>query len=385
LCSEYRTEDNGPPSKRGENRVSRPDPVDIDYREKYASLERFAIGVIGAGYIVRDVQLPAYAYAGFRVAAIASRTPARAKAVAEEFGIERCYDDWRDMIADPSIEILDLAYPPDEQFEIIKAAAGHSDHIRGILAQKPLAMDFETATEAVNICKDAGILLAVNQNMRFDQSIRTLKGMLDRGDLGEPVIAEILMHVRLDWQPYSADYHRKAMLIMSIHHLDVFRFLFGEPERIIASVRPDVPPDERRTDQLAMYILEYQSDFRAVAIDNCYSWADKGIRWRVDGSHGIAEGTVGWPDHPWGSPSTFDFISRDEPDSRYSPRWGERWFPHAFVGTMGQLLQAVVEDKEPELSGRDNLRTVALLDAAYLSAREHRAVSPDEITRRSQA
>jgi predicted dehydrogenase len=360
--------------------VAQPQPVDIDYRKRYGAFGTYPIGVIGAGYIVHDVQLPAYAHAGFPVVAIASRTPARAQAVADEFGVKRCYDDWRDLVCDPSVEILDLAYPPDRQLEIIRAAAGEAGHIRGILAQKPLGMDFAAAAEAVRLCDDAGIVLAVNQNMRFDQSIRTLKGMLDRGDMGTPVIAEIVMHVRLDWQPYAEDYPRKAMLIMSVHHLDTFRFLFGEPDRIIASVRPDIPPDKGGTDQMAMYILEYPDGMRAVAIDNCYSWADKGITWRVDGTRGIAQGTIGWPDHPWGSPSTFDFIGRDDADSRFSPRWGERWFPHGFVGSMGQLLQAVAEQREPEISGRDNLRTVALLEAAYLSAAQHRAVSPAEIS-----
>jgi predicted dehydrogenase len=55
------------------------------------------------------------------------------------------------------------------------------------------------------------------------------------------------------------------------------------------------------------------------------------------------------------------------------------WFPDAFQGPMAQLLCALEDGREPETSGRDNLNTMALIDAGYLSAREHRAVSPQEI------
>jgi hypothetical protein len=169
------------------------------------------------------------------------------------------------------------------------------------------------------------------------------------------------------------------MLIMSIHHLDAFRFLFGDPERIIASVAGPAHAPAESPDESAAYILEYASGLRAIAVDNCHTWADIAIEWRIDGTEGIAKGSVGWPDFPWGSPSKFDFVSAGAPQLWYRPRWPERWFPDAFADTMGSLLRAVADGTQAELSGRDNLRTMALLEAAYLSAREHRAVAPAEL------
>ena len=61
------------------------------------------------------------------------------------------------------------------------------------------------------------------------------------------------------------------------------------------------------------------------------------------------------------------------------------WFPDAFVGTMAQLLVALEEGEPPEISGEDNLRTMALVDACYRSAREHRAVTIREIMKRKNA
>src|SRR4029450_5667046 len=99
--------------------------------------------------------------------------------------------------------------------------------------------------------------------------------------------------------------------------------------------------------------------FRAVSIDNCLTRLDPGIEWRVEGTEGGAKGTLGWPGHPQGgSPSPLDFATDRRPGYWFCPRWEERWFPDAFIGTMAQLLRAVEDGTEPEIGGRDNLRTM---------------------------
>ena len=57
---------------------------------------------------------------------------------------------------------------------------------------------------AVEACEERGVVLGVNQNMRYDHSIRALKALLDEGRLGEPVMAQITMHTRVGWMPYAA-------------------------------------------------------------------------------------------------------------------------------------------------------------------------------------
>ena len=130
---------------------------------------------------------------------------------------------------------------------------------------------------------------------------------------------------------------------------------------------------------MAFYILEWDDDFRAAAIDNCFTWADHRIEWRVEGTEGIAKGTIGWPDYPAGSPSTITWTTRSMDGAWEAPTWEERWFPQAFKGTMGQLMRAIQEDTEPEISGRTTIGTMALCEAAYRAADEGRAVSPNEV------
>ncbi|HVG39938.1 MAG TPA: hypothetical protein VM870_11645, partial [Pyrinomonadaceae bacterium] len=95
---------------------------------------------------------------------------------------------------------------------------------------------------------------------------------------------------------------------------------------------------------------------------------------------GLARGTIGWPEYPTPAPSTIDFTTKSIPGRWLRPRWDEVWFPDAFAGPMAQLLRAIENDSEPEISGADNLQTMALVDACYLSAKEHRAVRIAEIS-----
>jgi predicted dehydrogenase len=353
--------------------------LDLEYMPRFGGKLDYGIGAIGAGFIMRDVHLVAYREAGYNVVAVASRTPANALAAARQNGIERVHDDWRELLADPAVEIVDIAFPPDQQLDIVREAVRYAGRIKGILAQKPLAVSLDAAAEIVRLCDEAGITLAVNQNMRYDQSMRALKTLLKRGYLGEPVVAQITMHARPHWQSFLHGYERLAILNMSIHHLDVFRYLFGDPERIMVSVRTDPGPDFAHTDGMAFYVLEFPDQLRAVAIDNCFTWADQGIEWRVEGTEGIAKGTLGWPNYPSGSASTIDFTTKLQPGYWFQPRWSERWFPQAFAGTMGQLLQAVATHTQPEISGHDNLKTMALIEAAYYSAAERRAIALSDI------
>jgi predicted dehydrogenase len=343
------------------------------------------IGCVGAGFIMRDCHLVAYRQAGFNPVAIAARHPEKARAVASQHGIAKTHDRVEDLLADTNVEVLDIAVPPDAQPGIIRQALQHADHIRGILAQKPLALSVREARECVEMCAAAGIVLAVNQNMRYDQSVRALRDILERGWLGQPVLGTIEMRAIPHWMPWSRQLPSLATFVMSIHHLDTFRYWFGTPERVLASTRPDPRTSFPHHDGINLYILEYVGGCRATSWDDVWtgparegSASDIYIRWRVEGTEGLARGTIGWPSYPARTPSTLDFTTSRQPGYWFGPRWQEVWFPDAFAGTMAQLLCALEDGSEPEISGRDNLETIALCEAVYTAAKEHRVTTVAE-------
>lgn len=343
----------------------------------------YRIGCIGAGMIMAECHLAAYNEAGFPVVAIASRTTDKAKAVAERWGIATVHDTPSALIDDPQVEILDIAYPPDQQPALIREALG-KPHIRAILAQKPLALTLEEARALRDEARKAGKILSVNQNMRYDQSMRVLKQILDRGELGTPVMATIEMRAIPHWQTFLEDYDRLTLSNMSVHHLDVLRFLFGDPDAITTVTRTDPRTKFAHKDGITVSTLTFPSGVLAVSMEDVWSGpreegfdSDIYIKWRVEGTDGVAQGTIGWPD---GSPSTLSYASKKTTGGKWiSPEWETMWFPHAFVGVMEQLQYAVKTGEPPALSVADNVKTVALVEAGYRSIEEGRTVRLSEI------
>lgn len=365
------------------------DALDLDYLPRMPRNREYGIGCIGAGFIMADCHLVAYREAGFRPVAIASRSLDQAQQVGRRHEIPKCYSNYHELLADQEVEVLDIAIPPDVLLEVIRAAVQHK-HIRGILAQKPLGCNYTQAKEIVELCDTAGVVLVVNQNMRYDQSVRAAKTLIDRGILGESILGTIEMRAIPHWMPWQKRQGWVTLRIMSIHHLDTFRFWFGNPKRVFASVRPDPRTSEKfaHQDGICLYILEYDNGMRASGWDDVWAGpaqegaaSDIGIRWRIEGTTGLARGTIGWPSYPTRTPSTLDF-STTQSDAWLQPRWSEVWFPDAFAGPMAELLCALESGETPNLAGRDNLLTMALVDACYKSVAEHRAVEIEEVTNR---
>lgn len=355
--------------------------------------KEIGIGCVGAGFIMADCHLVAYRRHGLNPLVITSRTRANAEAVAKRHSVRHVCDSVAAVVETPGVEVLDVAVPPDCQASIIQQALSADHSLKGILAQKPLGRNYEEALSIVRMCEDAGVILSVNQNMRFDQAVSSCHQLLHDGVLGDPVLATIDMRAIPHWMPWQQRQGWVTLRVMSIHHLDTFRYWLGNPDRIYASVRPDPRTDRNfaHQDGIAMYILEYDNGVRASSWDDVWTGParegaaeDIRINWRVEGTEGTAKGTIGWPGYPERVPSTLDYTTVADQGQWHRPRWESVWFPDAFIGPMADLLCSMESGRQPLCHGRDNLWTMALVDAAYLSAEQQRAVSPAEIVAKSQ-
>ena len=290
----------------------------------------FRIGILGSGFIVNDCHMVAYRKAGFNPVAIASRNAKHAAEVAKRHQIPKVYGSYDELLDDPSLEVLDIAVPPNAQLALIKAACARKT-AKGILAQKPIGMNYAEALEAVSACEAAGITLAVNQNMRYDQSVRAAKTLLENGTIGEPIFATIEMRAIPHWMDWHKELGWLTLRIMSIHHLDTFRYWFGDPESIYCSVRTDPRTKFPHTDGICTYILEYKNGLRCVGIDDTWTGpakegcpADNYIRWRIEGLNGLAIGDIGWCKDPYTTPSTIRYTSKGDKEF-HRPTWSESW------------------------------------------------------------
>src|SRR6476620_4507873 len=130
--------------------------MDLNIHSPLPRRKDFRIGILGSGFIVNECHLVAYRKAGFNPVAIASRNRENAAKVAQRHSISKVCESYDQLLEDPNIEVLDIAVPPNAQLDLIKAACARKT-VKGILAQKPLRMNYLEAREAVRICDRAGI------------------------------------------------------------------------------------------------------------------------------------------------------------------------------------------------------------------------------------
>ncbi len=204
-----------------------------------------------------------------------------------------------------------------------------------------------------NAVRVAGIVLAVNPNMRYDPTVHAAKTLLREGFFGEPVFATIDMRGVPHWQPWQAATGSATLKVMSIHHLDCMRYWFGEPECVFCSGRPDPRTTFPHSDGICATILEYANGLRCVVIDDVWTGpakegcpSDIRIEWRIEGLDGLAIGDLGWCKDPYTTPSTMRYARKgDAAFQRVASQ--QSWFPDAFAGTMGELLSAIENGGAP--------------------------------------
>lgn len=356
--------------------------LDLDYKPKLPRYKSRGIGIVGAGEIVSEAHLPAYRMAGFNVIGITNRTKSKAEAVANMYNIPKVYDSIEELIHDPEVEIIDIALTADLQPDVVKMAAAARKHV---LCQKPLADSYSDAKSIVEMCEHAGIKGAVNQQMRWAPGIRASHSIIQRGWLGELTQATIQVNVNTQFAnwPFLRDIDMLEVKYHSIHYLDSIRLLFGTPESIYAD-GARYPGQEVKGETRTMLHMKFPGETRALIHDNHNNWANQDdwfATYRFEGTKGIIKGTNGaLYNYPVGREDTISFISKElDPNYWFHPALEGKWFPHAFMGTMGELMIAIEEDREPENSVRDNLMTMQMLFAAYRSMSESRPVGLHEI------
>src|SRR5512144_2076096 len=136
------------------------------------------IGIVGTGF-ARTTQIP-----GFRdcmatkVVAIASRKRERAELVAKEFGIETVCADWQELVAHRDVDLVSIVTPPATHMEITLAALAHG---KAVLCEKPMALNAEQSARMVEQARAAGVLALIDHELRFLNSRRTMRAMLQNG------------------------------------------------------------------------------------------------------------------------------------------------------------------------------------------------------------
>lgn len=330
---------------------------------------RLPIAVVGAGAIVDVAHLPAYRRAGLEVVGITDVVADRAREVADRHDVPRVYANLNELLDDDSVRVVDIAVPSAAQPDILRRVVATGRHALG---QKPFAPSAAVAAELAQVAADAGVVVGVNQQLRFEEGMAAAHRMVEQGWIGRVASFSITVNIDTPWAswPWSLDWDRLEIMLHSIHYHDVTRWFLGEPTSVYCApgrTPGQLPRGETRT--ISTY--RYPDDVTAVVhATHENQTGDQTALFRIDGARGAIRGTLGLLyDYPNGRPDTLEVFSHVLPTDGWVPYpVTTRWIPDAFIGTMGSVLAAVAESSEPRSSARDNVHTLRLVEALYRSA-----------------
>ncbi|TRZ86452.1 MAG: gfo/Idh/MocA family oxidoreductase [Streptomycetaceae bacterium] len=329
---------------------------------------RRKIGICGAGGIVDGAHLPAYKKAGLEVVAIFDIDNAKAQDVAMRHGIPTVYKTLGELLSDANVEIVDIAVPADAQPEIFAQVAAAKKHI---LAQKPFATTVALGEAMVKQAKEAGIIAAVNQQLRFEEGVAAAHRMVELGWIGTVSNFSINVNLITPWElwPWAKDLDRLEVMLHSIHYHDLIRWFLGDAKTVFCAAgrtAGQFPKGETRTISTALYKSGVTSLVHANHVNR---GGDNYAEYRIDGDKGSIRGTLGLLyDYPNGRVDTLEVNSQVLPTDGWMPYpVTTRWFPDAFIGTMGSVMDAVSSGSPLRASVADNVGTLKMVEALYKS------------------
>jgi predicted dehydrogenase len=336
------------------------------------------VGVIGCGFYAQN-HLNSWrelATEGAQLTAVCDVDPAKAKAAGETFGVP-FYTDAATMLAEQTLDLADIVtrhdtHRPLAELTISKGVA--------TIVQKPFAPSWEDCIAIVEAAESTGVWLAVHENFRFQTPMRKVRDEIDSGSIGTPNWARVSFRTGFDvykTQPYFYEEKRLAIDDIGIHMLDLARFFMGEVARISCETQRRNP--KVRAEDTATMLLGHTSG--AASVVECTYEARKlpdvfpqtmleiegdrgsivvrpGYRMDVTSDGTLTEKHIGSPLRSWTS---------------------EPWHvaQEGAFNACRHFLDCVKRGVPAETAGPDNLKSYALVDAAYRAAAEHRAMTPE--------
>ena len=355
--------------------------------------------VIGTGFgCVTHVR--ALREAGFEVVALVGRDPTKTAERAAMFDIPRALTSVEEAIGLDGVEAVTVATPPHTHAPIALAAIAAGKHV---LCEKPFARDAAEGRVVLAAAADAGIVHLLGCEFRWDAGQATLARAVQGGEIGEPRMATVMLHVPLLADPSAevpgwwadADQGGGWMAAHGSQIIDQVRVTLGEFESVSASL-PHVAQRDMTADDAFVVHFRMRSGAVGVLQSTSGDWGPPLVITRVVGSTGTA-----WIEGVGATVRVADrHGTRTLPVPGDLPTGGGPPLPDGLVGTayermishgmdfgpytrLAEVLRCRMEGR-PDPPGPaaatfvDGVRDVAVLDAVRCSAAEGSTVSVDD-------
>ncbi|MDQ3314250.1 MAG: Gfo/Idh/MocA family oxidoreductase [Verrucomicrobiota bacterium] len=338
-----------------------------------------------------------------RLKTICGRNRTGVQQAAARLGWEGAATDWRDVVADPAIDIIDITTPNDSHREIAVAAA---DAGKAILCEKPLGLNVADCEEMLAAAEKARVVHMVCHNYRRIPAIALAKEMIERGELGDRIYhfraryaqdwitdAEFPLVWRLQGEIAGSGAHGD----INAHLVDLGRYLVGEFTEVSALLETFVTErplksgarekEKVTVDDAVCVIGRFENGAIANLEATRFAHGRKNsITLEINGSAGSLAFDLE-------EMNRLRFYNARDPEGRRGfrdilvtepvhPFIGNWWPPghvlgyeHTFVHTIADFVKAVAAAQSVQPTFADGVANQRVLDAVVQSARERRTVS----------
>lgn len=341
--------------------------------------QEIGIGLLGAGYMGRTYAECITKY-NKRARLVTISGGRRAPGLADEYGVEYT-PTYEEMLARPDIDAVLIATPHSLHLEQVVQAAQHGKHI---LVEKPMSTSVADCTTMINACREAGVLLEVIQTLRFRGTLKRAKQLIEEGRIGKVWMIRG-QTLRQDYVVDTASWaalpeNGGAVLDMGVHNFDIMRFLTGAQVKTVFShitTYGDSPaPGMTAMTQLifdnGMTAQQWTSfEFHAKHMTHSQHLyvvsGEKGVL-DIDGYGKLTLHTSEGEELIWEQPP-IDFVNRPMEPSRLE----------AFYTQIQSFIDDIIDNRPATVSGEDGRAAVAVVEAAWRSARTGKSVDMSEV------
>lgn len=335
----------------------------------------WGIGLVGLGGIAQQ-HLAGYIKQGLTFLGGADINEEQAKATQKRFGLPFVTTDYREVIDLPGVRIIDINVPHDKLERRLPIVQYAGKKGKAMFIQKPLMSYLEWAKKLIEAAESHNVPVMVNQSSIFAPGMLLGEKFLrDPNIMGVPYYCQIENRawVNPGEETYAAKDKRWVHADMAIHHFALVRHWFGDVESVYAILGRDMSQELVCGDTFGVVNMRFKSGVQAAIINN---WSYRGNKSRPH----VLEEIIIQGDKAAITLNSSQSVHVKCADGReLTPKVEGNWFPDAFGNAMAHFVDALDNGRPFYCDGRDNLKTVALIESAYLSASENRVVFPDEL------
>jgi predicted dehydrogenase len=370
---------------------------DKDDNSQGGMMTPIRVGIVGCGRIGTLHEMGYQSQEDARIVAVCDVKKGRARKAAREWGVERVYTDYAQLLADREIDLVELLVPHSLHAEMTVQACEAGKHVS---VQKPMAMNVLEADRMIAAASHAGVVLRIYENFVFYPPYVRAKKMIEAGEIGEPQMIRI--HVgtgksKTEWKvPLDAwlwrlkDEKESGGLLVFDHGYHLFSlayYLMGPVERVYAWI--DRSPVDRLTprriaevDAPATIMFQFKSPRRygmldfthtpEMVMDSIYYADDDRVE--VIGDKGIIminRCTACTVDLP-------EMMVFCDGQTKVIPVDRVEWHD-SFIDCTRHLIEILKNGGDPVLDGPTGKAVLQFSLAAHISARESCEVRPDDV------